>query len=330
MLHPSPGLEPILPSYIDSTMLSCFRSCPQKFYLEFVLGLRPSEVSIDLHCGGAFSHTIETFYKQFYTDQSLAGLTPTERTNAAKLQAFHAFNQYWGEVEAPIGHAKTKDNTWLAFEEYLKTFPPLTDHVQPYFVSGQPTFEFTFAVPLTPIGQQDDGHCFPAHPITGDPFLYAGRYDMVGTYNSAACIRDEKTTGQAGQRWAEQWDLRGQFIGYTWASRVSGLDVKWTVVRGIVIQKTSIRCLEAIKSYPEHVVLLWHEQLRRDLWRLRRAWDSGWFDYNLAESCNAYGGCMFKNACLSATPDSWLEGFIQRRWNPLQKDPIGEPQKEAA
>ena len=47
------SLTPILPGYIDATMTTCFRSCPRKFYDEFVLGLRPPGLSIDLHAGGA-------------------------------------------------------------------------------------------------------------------------------------------------------------------------------------------------------------------------------------------------------------------------------------
>ena len=309
--------EPQLPSYIDSTMMSCFRSCRRKFYNEFILGLRPQAVSIDLHAGGAFSTALENFYREFFT-----GSGSFEK---AKMAAFVAFNKYWGDMDAPHNSPKTKDNMWLAVEVYLREYPPASDHVQPYFVEGYPTFEFSFAIPL-------EGEGWPTHPVTGDPFLYAGRYDMLGTYHGAPCFRDEKTTKAAGPTWAEQWDLRSQFIGYKWASIVSGIPIKWAVIRGIVIQKTSIRTLEAIKDYPEHLLARWREQLKHDLNALVNCWQTQYWDYNLADACTSYGGCMFKNSCLSATPEAWLEGMTIRRWNPLAKDPIesAEALKEEA
>jgi hypothetical protein len=302
-------LEPILPQHIDSTMISCFRSCRRKFFNEFILGLRPSEVSIDLHAGGAFSHALEHFYREYFVGPKAGD------QDHARLVSFNQFNQYWGDLDAPSNSPKSKDNMWLALETYFREFPPATDHVQPYFVQDRPTFEFSFAIPL-------DGPDWPRHPVSGDPFLYSGRYDMLGTYHGAPCFRDEKTTKQAGPTWADQWDLRSQFIGYKWASMVSGIPIKWAVIRGIVIQKTSIRILEAIKDYPDALVERWREQLRHDLWQLVECWNTNYWDYNLADACTAYGGCMFKTSCLSANPEPWLETFIVRRWNPLAKDPV--------
>lgn len=53
----------MLPLNVDSTMMSCFRSCPQKFFREFVQGYRPAGISIDLHAGGAFALALEEVYK---------------------------------------------------------------------------------------------------------------------------------------------------------------------------------------------------------------------------------------------------------------------------
>ena len=316
-MNTHPTLEPILPQYVDSTMIAAFRACRRKFFNEFVCGLRPQATSIDLHAGGAFSHVCEVFYKEFHQGGVARG-----NLDQCRLIAFNAFNKYWGDMEAPRESPKTKDNVWLAFETLLREYPPLTDHVQPYYVEGYPTFEFSFAIPL-------EGPGWPVHPVTKDPFLYAGRYDLLGTYHGTPCFRDEKTTKQAGEKWAEQWDLRNQFMGYKWASIASGIPVKWAVIRGIVIQKTSIRILEAVKDYPEHLLIRWREQLRRDLTALVECWNSGYWDYNLADSCTAYGGCMFKNSCLSANPEAWLDGMVVRRWNPLAKDPI-ESNKDLA
>jgi hypothetical protein len=302
-------MTPILSQHIDSTMLTCFRSCPRKFHNEFLLGLRPAGISIDLHAGGCFAGAVEETYRQVWEQGKELG--------HALLMAEAKFFTEWGDVEPPEWKktAKTKDRVWEAVESYFSTYPPLTDHVRPYFNSeGKPSFEYTFAIPL------DDGD-FPQHP-NGEPFLYCGRFDMLGQYQDRPCVRDEKTTGSSiGRNWASQWDLRSQFLGYVWACQQSGIDLDTVIVRGIAIQMTQIVHAEAIKVYSQDLIAKWYEQLKRDLWRLRLSWDDGYFDYNLGDSCTAYGQCQFLNACASPNPENWFTEFEVRRWNPIEKNP---------
>ena len=208
---------------------------------------------------------------------------------------------------------------WEAIEAYFEQNPPRTDHVQPYFAAdGKPTFEYTFAIPLTDPG-------FPLHP-SGEPFLYTGRFDMLGTYLGRPCVRDEKTTGGSlGDSWADQWDLRAQFMGYVWACQQAGIDLDTVIVRGISILKTKLTIVEAVKTYPKYKVQRWYEQLRRDLVRLRAMWDDGYFDYNFGESCTAYGGCQFRSVCGAQDPDAWHSNYVVRHWSPLNKNPVEEP-----
>lgn len=302
-----------LPQHIDSTMMTCFRSCPRKFHNEFILGLRPPGISIDLHAGACFADAIEQVYRGIW-EQKLS-------LETALLMAQARFFVEWGDVEPPEWKktAKTKDRVWEAVESYFNTYAPLTDHVRPYFnVEGKPSFEYTFAIPL-----EDD---FPEHP-DGGPFLYCGRFDMLGQYQDRPCVRDEKTTGSSiGRNWASQWDLRSQFMGYVWACQQSGLDLDTVIVRGIAIQMTQIVHAEAIKIYSNYLVEKWYDQLRRDMWRLIHSWDEGYFDYNLGDSCTAYGQCQFLNACASPNPENWFTEFEIRHWNPIEKNPA--PVKE--
>lgn len=341
--------RPVLPLHIDSTMMTCFRSCPQKFYLEFVCGFRPPGISIDLHAGACFATGLEATYKALHMDKlSLP---------KALEKGLGAFLTAWGDFEIPEWKrtAKTADRMWEAISNpmgdeknkgYFDVYAPLTDPVQPYFDSqGHPTFEYTFAIPLEPIrigggtlgsvrggkdtydaaGEED--MCFPCHP-SGSPFIYTGRFDMLGSYGGRPIVRDEKSTGASiGQRWAEQWDLRSQFMGYVWACRECGIDVDQVCVRGISIQKTQIVHAEAFKQYSNFMIARWYEQLRRDLWRLRRQYDEGYFDFNLGDACTAYGNCMFQNVCQSPNVESWTSEFVVRHWNPLEKNPVKEDTK---
>lgn len=308
----------ILPEHIDSTMMSCFRACPRRFYYEFILGLRPAAISIDLHAGGCFATALERYYQAVYVEGA---------TNDVALQrSLGAYIHAWGDFESTKDTPKTKERVWEAVEEYFRTWSPATDPVQPFRKpeTGEPTMEFTFGIPLEPAHLfEDESTGFPLHP-SGHPFIYSGRFDMLGIKNGKVRWRDEKTTKSIGNGWAEQWDLRSQFIGYTWALQQSGIKCDGGVVRGIGILKTKITLVEAEKIYSDVLVARWHEQLRRDLWRLRRCWDENYWDFNLADACTSYGGCAFRLPCTSDAPERWYSGYNTRRWNPILKNPISE------
>lgn len=306
--------RPPLPRHIDSTMISCFRSCPQKFWLEFVRGFRTPGISIDLHAGACFASAIENVGKSIYVDN--------KTLPEALAEAEVAYLFQWGDFEIPTYKktSKTRERVWEAVEDYFRTYPPNLDHVQPYMVAGAPTFEFTFAIPL----ETDAASAFPEHPDGGE-FLYTGRFDMLGTYQDRPCVRDEKTTGSSiGQAWADQWNLRSQFIGYTWACQELDIPLDTVIVRGIAIQKTQIVHAEAIKVYSSHLRDRWLAQLRRDMWKIVDAYNNEAWDYNLADACSSYGGCMFRDVCSAPDPEPWLANFEVRHWNPLNKNPTEE------
>lgn len=299
--------DAILPTHVDSTMVSCFNTCKQRFFKEFVLGLRPAEVSIDLHAGGAFSGSLETFYKKYHEDH-----LPSHQ---ALTRTLPTFLNLWGDFTPGKTTAKTRDNMWNAIDAYIKKWPPETDHVQPFDFNGRKTVEFSFAVPLTDAG-------FPRHPVTGDPFIYCGRIDMLGTYNNRTCVRDEKTTGRLDSNWSEKWDLRGQFLGYCWGVSASGIPCDTAVIRGIVIHTRDILCVEAIKMYAQWEIDRWYEQLRRTMNSMVQCWKDKWFDYNLGEACTMWGGCSYRDLCKSKDETRWYDTFKTRRWNPLDRNPI--------
>ena len=306
-----------LPQHIDATQMSCFRSCPQKFFLEFVNGFRPPGKSIHLHAGSCFALALETAYREIH-------LHRRPLSEALRL-ASAAFEVAWGSFEVPAYKktAKTRERMWLAVEDYFNVYPPLTDFVQPFIADdGSPTFEYTFAIPLD---HTVDGRPFPMHP-NGDPFIYSGRFDMLGRVVSDGRIvaRDEKTATSIGSAWSDQWDLRSQFLGYCWALQQAGLDCDTILVRGIAIQIKEFKHAEALKTYPRFLIQRWEEQLRRDLWRLRHCYDEGMWDFNLGESCTAYGNCIFAMQCASGNPrpEAWETNYVRSFWNPLTKNPI--------
>lgn len=304
-------IDPVLPQFIDSTMISCFRTCHQRFFNEFILGLRPAEISVHLHAGAAFSGSLERFYKNFHEehlDQRMA-LSRTLPT----------FMNLWGDFSPSKETPKTRENMWNAIEAYLAKWPADTDHIQPLEFNSRKTVEFSFSVPL-------DFPGFPKHPVSGDPFIYCGRIDMLGVYSGRTAIRDEKTTGRLESNWPSQWDLRSQFLGYCWGCTISGIPCDTAVIRGIVIRKRDIECVEAIKIYAQWEIERWFDQLRHDLNDLVRCWETRWWDYNLADACIQWGGCSYADLCKSQHPERWYDTFRVKRWNPLDRNPIDPAQ----
>lgn len=312
---------PILPLNVDATIVNTFRSCPMRMYNEFVLGLRPKAKSIHLHAGGCFSKGIEATGRNLHEQK---------KPLAESLKLAHLdFAKEWGTVEVPDEEAKSYVKVWNAVEQYFVEYPPISDRVQPLFVTGQSTFEHSFAIPLEPCSDKPWGEsgvdpCFPFHP-NGGPFLYSGRFDMLGLLDGKIpCVRDEKTASQQEHYWSDKWNLRSQFMGYVWACQQHGLSLDTVIVRGVILTKKSPpRFPQAIKTYSKLQIDRWYEQLRRDLWRIRRAWDEGYWDYNFGETCTNYGLCPYMTMCLSRNPENWHSDFKIERWNPVAANPEG-------
>src|SRR5215213_6144536 len=108
--------EAILPQHLDSTMLTAFRACPRKFYHEFVLGLRPASVSVDLHAGAAFATSLEHFYTEFYT----SGKNLQEALTSAGNRLVLEYGDFVPIKDTP----KTLDRMLEALNAYVWTFPP--------------------------------------------------------------------------------------------------------------------------------------------------------------------------------------------------------------
>lgn len=301
MSLPSP--LPPLPSYIDSTMVNTFRSCRKKFEYSFLRNLHPPGRSIHLVAGASFADAIDAARTYAYTASQPDYETMIEH-------AMRAFIKQWGDFNPPEpDHAKNFVNTFKAVEYYLKTHPPLEDNIKPLRkADGAPTTEFSFAIPL-PI----------QHP-SGDPFVYCGRFDMLGKWDSLLTILDEKTTSALGTSWLNQWDMRGQFLGYCWACQQLGYPVRQVAVRGVGILKTEIKFLTALQQYPQHLIDRWYDELLRTISDMLVTYNNQHFSFNFGDTCGSYGGCTFKDACTARDPDIWLSNYEVRVWNPVLRE----------
>jgi hypothetical protein len=264
---------------------------------------KPIDQSVHLHAGGAYAHGLEKMRVAFY--QAGHG---AEDSLALGLQALLEF---YGDFECPPESAKSLERMLGALEYYTTQYPLETDAAIPSFLpGGKRGIEFSFAEPVDVL-----------HPVTGNPILYVGRMDGVMDYAGGRYGLDDKTTSSLGASWSKQWDMRAQFTGYCWGAAQAGLPLNGFLVRGVSILKTKYDTQQALTYRPQWMIDRWYEQLLLDLERMKKAWDSGIWDYNLDEGCNAYGGCGMKKVCLSQEPARWLEtGFVRRVWDPVLRE----------
>jgi len=301
-------IQAAFPAVIDSTMRSAFLSCPHKFFLEFVFGLRSSAPSIHLHAGAVYARGLEVLRKEYYGKKTPLADCITEAYQAMVIE--------WGDMPGWEDHPKSFVNVVKAMIAYTEHYPLDSDPLKPHMTAKGPAVEFTFAIPIPNT----------AHPDTGEPILYAGRFDMLGEYQNALYVVDDKTTGSLGARWARQWRLRGQFTGYCWAAREFGFPIAGAIIRGCAFKKSGIDFADAITYRPNWLINQWLETLRHDLNRMAQTYKEMTFTKNFGDACAAYGDCDYVDLCDKENWEKWLEpGFVISHWNPLHKDPTAEP-----
>lgn len=293
------------PTIWDSTIRSALVSCPYKWAWEYGACRVPdTATSIHLHFGGCYASGLEAWRKAFWEDPS------PDREAYAIAEGLKALITAWGDYEAPEG-VKNLESLVAAYESYTREYPPLADHLKPMKTSEgrHEAAEFSFAIPLEDI----------LHPTTGEPIIYAGRFDMICEYNKALYVLDDKTTTRLGPSWYRQWDMRGQFLGYIYAARRFDMPVAGAAIRGTAIKKSGIEHAEVIFQIPEWKVEEWRTVLTYDITRAIGLWKSWYFPKNFGESCQAYGGCSMKPICNTPNPGRWAEIYTkERKWNPLE------------
>jgi hypothetical protein len=294
--------RPPFPRVIDNSMVSCYRACPQKFFREYLEHWKPKTPSIHLHAGGAYAHGLEAARRAFYVEGR------SEQDSIAI--GLGALLEFYGDFECPPDSAKSAERTAGAFEYYFTQYPMTGDHAVPVSLpSGDRGIEFSFAEPLD-----------INHPETGDPLIYCGRMDMLVDYAGGLFGEDDKTTSSLGASWPKQWDMRSQFSGYCWGALRAGYPLQGFLIRGVSILKTKYDTLQAVTYRPDWMIERWYEGLLRTIQGMQRHWEEDFWDYDEAEACAAYGGCMFRQVCLSKDPNPWLEGSFEKRiWNPLTR-----------
>lgn len=319
-----PSMIGAFPEIFDSSMIASYKGCAEQYRKGYIQHWKSKGLSVHLHAGAAFAKGLEVARKAFYEGLYEIGMSK----NGIKVYRYEYYEPgdvdssiacglqallfAYGDYQCPPDSAKSAERMAGAFEFYFINYPLENDDGHPITLPGNSrAIEFSFAHPL-PI----------THPITGNPLLYVGRMDAVIHYASGIYICDEKTTTQLGASWPRQWDLRAQFTGYAWGCQKSGIQVDGAIVRGVSILKTKYDTAQSINYRPEWQIDRWYEELLEWIEDIKYNWtrrgpDVPW-RHNLDHTCAEYGGCQFREACLSQDEAPWLETAFERRiWNPL-------------
>ena len=296
--------RPPFPTVIDSSMMSAWRACRRKIFLEYLEHWKTKNLSVHLHAGKAFARGLEVAREEYY-----ANGVPEHEAIPFGLQALVTA---YGDFECPPDSAKSLERMMGAFEYYFSEYPMGTDTARPSTLpGGKLGIEFSFASPID-----------SDHPETGEPLLYCGRFDMICDYAGGQYGEDDKTASQLGASWSKQWDLRSQFTAYTWGARQMGVKLDGFIIRGISILKTKYDTQQAITYRPAWMVDAWYEKLLQEVAEMKLAWERGYWAPNYDDSCNDYGGCSFRRVCLSEPSREvvWLaQDFEKRRWDPITR-----------
>lgn len=304
--------QPPFPEVVDSSILGAFKSCEHKGLLEYMYHIRHNRPSIHLVAGGCYAKALEVYRIAYYQDGVGKEL--------AIQKGFLAGLKDWAPEDDFEGEYKSLWNMLSAFLATIEEWPPETDFIKPAKINGKSGVEFTFAIPIP--GTR--------HPVTGNPIIYAGRFDMLAEYNAALFVEDDKTTGAIGPTWASQWALRSQFTGYCWAAKQYGIPVAGAIVRGIAIQKTQFKFALSIQYRTDWEIERWLHTTQKLLERIIKAWENMDFTHDLDSACSYYGGCSYKSLCEKKNWLDWLEpDFTQVIWNPLEVHKVKQESEDA-
>jgi hypothetical protein len=296
------------PEVLDNTIISTYAHCQRQSYWNYFQDLHEKRKSIHLHAGGAFADAAEKFRMSYYYGEHKGDYTKALHAGFIALTKFYGYDPERDMDEKTIDSNKSFEGMANAYFSYWAHWHPATDRVQPLVgVDGKPSVETSFALPLD-----------VCHPVTGDPILLHGRYDLLGTLGGSIYVVDEKTTKQLGPSWGKQWDMRSQFTGYCLGAMGHDRHVAGAIIRGTAILKTKITHAEVIVYRPQIMLDNWYNDINYLVEQMIESWKAGrWLTTgSFSGACGSYSGCPYKNLCMTDNVEGFLSNYSQYKWDP--------------
>ena len=301
------GTQPLLArnsSYRDNTMLSCYKDCPQKFYLRHKRDWRREGTGLALVFGSSWHVAMDvvwTFAKQVphaelrdlayaaFMEEWIAGGLPAELT----IEQLDQFKTRTPGIAREMLHNYILDR-WKILQncELLACEQP-------------------FAVPLP-----------------GTNTWYIGRLDKVIKLNGEKLIVEHKTTaiyqkdGGFQHNYLMSWHNDSQVKGYQFAGSLyfPGLSQVW--VDAALAHKTVHDAFRFIPIQHNFEMLReWTRDTAEWVARVEGDLAKDNFPKNENNCMGKYGACSYLDICRTTAQPSTLteppEGFIVEKWEPF-------------
>lgn len=304
------------PNAIDNSMRKELVKCQKIAHWKFEKGLTAEGISPDLHAGGAFATGCETTRKAFYLGQK----NDVDALQMGIEALYKAYGDFVPPAPKKYKTAKTADRMAGALAYYFGERPLSQSNLVPLMLGEELGVEisFNFEIPID-------------HPVTRLPLTYCGRFDMLGVNDhKEVWVVDEKTTGDMGEGWLNQWNLDSALTGYCWGAKKllekHGIDLP---VVGAIINGVAIRALSNVMPYEHREVSTFRQDWEVDRWYRQMLRDvQGWVNaYRmqnhsqvLDHACALYNNpCAYAKLCKARNPEQLEGSYEVRWWNPLTR-----------
>lgn len=302
----------LFPLIISNSTLSSWSNCELRFFREYCQNYRKAGFNIDLSAGGQFAKGLEITRKAYYND----GLNSAAAIEAGYYSIVEGLHAEMKACNADTDVLKSPERMGMALKEYFRTFPLESEEVIPaQLEDGTYAIEHKMTVEL-PI----------LHPELGVPLIFKGKLDMFAKSMGRTYIVDEKTTKAITANTADLLATSGQFIGYAWLARESGIVVSGAKIRKIAIQVKGNKVEEFEVPITDYQIDLWYKSMLQQVTDMAgKYWNVmqgiGTFKDNFIpdfqHGCTSFfRPCPFQDGCKSKYGESFIESnFSQMTWD---------------
>lgn len=308
----------LLPNWLDFSGFKPYLDCPRYMMFANILGMVPASMAynIDLIFGKAIHEGLEAGY-QVWKDLAAEGdlsIVESEAVDILATASIEKFTEKFDELDGP------------ALEEPPKTYQKGCNTLRYYWEENAHSLlhhtevvavERPFALPIR----------------EGYPVLY-GTIDLLVRNFQGLGILEHKTTKSFGARFESGWDTSWQVECYSTAAYLIYGEIPWTLVNGLLFQKSKgpdlkpilVRKTEEQLSRFHHELIYrikdFHTDVLRLLDNVREGAPVSGFPRN-PNACQGYRLCRYYDFCTnwlrpyerSTPPAGWM-------WAPIGENDL--------
>jgi hypothetical protein len=286
-----PGLQ----TKVNSSGLGTYKTCPRKYYYEYVRGLRTRAPMWDADFGTLLHKASEIYDKTRLEPQGHQGALENALCEIL-IMTWDAKAKRPFQFDHPIKNRTSLIRTIIWYLDHYGANESLELIVLP---DGTPALELQF--------EFDSGYVAP----TGERIMFCGRLDKVvrATFDGHAYIKDIKTTKyELSAHYFAQFAPDTQMSLYPIAGKVCfDFDVAGVIVDGVQIGVGFSRFKRAKIEKPDEVLEEWLVDSHFWLAQMSRSAIEDHWPQN-DKACGLYGGCDFRSVCAMRPKarETWL------------------------